>query len=235
MGPRHQVGQVLALVAGPSRAGLVQGAVGVHADAEVGDRGQAVHVKAGALVQGPVGGEPEDLMGLEGCGVGQQRGGGAGGAVAGASGACPVVRSPSEPSMRVMSNGPGAVATGGAAAWGAPEAPGSAPLKRRRPPASTIAAKAPRNDGRTAGPPRRWPGLRAPARPPSGSIPGGPPPAPSRRPRVAGGARATSRRPPTTNPRPAPAQRRRPGPRTGCPGPNSAANTTGGPAGRRPA
>jgi hypothetical protein len=62
MRPRDQVGQALALVAVPSRSGLLQRPVRIHTDREVGQRGYALDVEAGARGKCPVRGEAEDLV-----------------------------------------------------------------------------------------------------------------------------------------------------------------------------
>jgi hypothetical protein len=77
VGPGDQVDQVLALVAVPTRPALVERAVGIGVDAEIRQGRQVVDVERGRLGKCPVGGVPEDLMGLDRgrAGQGGRRGG----------------------------------------------------------------------------------------------------------------------------------------------------------------
>ncbi len=71
--PGDQGGEIGGLVAVPARPRLVERAVGVHPDREVGEGGEAGQVIARGLAEGPVGGEPEDLVAAQRGGA-RQRG-----------------------------------------------------------------------------------------------------------------------------------------------------------------
>ena len=82
VGPGDEVGEGLALEAVPARTALVERAVGVHVDGEVGQGGQAGDAEGGRLGQRPVRREGEVLPGGQrrlvdqGGGRGRRRGGG---------------------------------------------------------------------------------------------------------------------------------------------------------------
>ena len=69
MGPVDQVDEILALVPVPTGTGLVEGAIGIDPDREVGDRRQSGNVERCALAERPVRREAKDLV------TGERRGG----------------------------------------------------------------------------------------------------------------------------------------------------------------
>ncbi len=78
MSPGDQCGERLAFIPVPAGTGLVQRSVGIDPDGEIVQRRHTGNIETGALVQGPVGNEAEDLVLQEGWGTGHNGGCGGG-------------------------------------------------------------------------------------------------------------------------------------------------------------